>query len=434
MTEAQIYDPSDYLLEGQRSPGLAAIKPSLESTETPPPLATRDSSSDPDEEEETEKGPHREADYVLFSTFGPNYPETANFALKRLDSPPRPQPGDDVMSVDTDPHESVGPSPAAVSGVRSPGELGAKPREEDNGFEDIHEDEIEESRDSPPKINGAHIEDSKSSTKKLIPAPKLSPNKLDLKPPPLRPPPINIPTPPNQYQPDPDQLEDSLAKSPALARFTIPRLHGDPLNTLPAMQMSPPRSSTTSSPELKQTLPSLEAALSEAGTPYSASSPPFNRPSPGQTTSYTPNSAMSPPPLPLWRTHTSGSTPSDYVVSASGSTSTPNSSLIHQSPAASHPTPTSVTSDQAPRMEISAEYVTSPEGEAQDINGLAGNPNGTVYKCDIPDCTAAPFQTQYLLNSHMNVHSDTRPHFCQVPGCARGPGGQGFKRKNEMIR
>ncbi|KKK15710.1 hypothetical protein AOCH_007538, partial [Aspergillus ochraceoroseus] len=45
-----------------------------------------------------------------------------------------------------------------------------------------------------------------------------------------------------------------------------------------------------------------------------------------------------------------------------------------------------------------------------------------------------PFQTQYLLNSHANVHSQDRPHFCPIEGCSRGPGGKGFKRKNEMIR
>lgn len=56
------------------------------------------------------------------------------------------------------------------------------------------------------------------------------------------------------------------------------------------------------------------------------------------------------------------------------------------------------------------------------------------FKCDHPGCTAAPFQTQYLLNSHANVHSQTRPHFCPVPDCPRGERGKGFKRKNEMIR
>ncbi|EXJ61222.1 uncharacterized protein A1O5_12014 [Cladophialophora psammophila CBS 110553] len=56
------------------------------------------------------------------------------------------------------------------------------------------------------------------------------------------------------------------------------------------------------------------------------------------------------------------------------------------------------------------------------------------YKCTFEGCTAAPFHTQYLLNSHMNVHSNTRTHFCPIKDCPRGPGGLGFKRKNEMIR
>ncbi|KAI4956046.1 hypothetical protein J4E91_000256 [Alternaria rosae] len=56
------------------------------------------------------------------------------------------------------------------------------------------------------------------------------------------------------------------------------------------------------------------------------------------------------------------------------------------------------------------------------------------FKCDYPGCTALPFQTQYLLNSHTNVHSSNRPHYCPVKDCPRGEGGKGFKRKNEMIR
>ncbi|KAF3004234.1 hypothetical protein E8E13_007354 [Curvularia kusanoi] len=69
-------------------------------------------------------------------------------------------------------------------------------------------------------------------------------------------------------------------------------------------------------------------------------------------------------------------------------------------------------------------------------SGLANVPQGLTgsYKCEEPGCTAAPFQTQYLLNSHANVHSQTRPHFCPVKGCPRSEGGKGFKRKNEMIR
>ncbi|OAP54614.1 hypothetical protein AYL99_11062 [Fonsecaea erecta] len=56
------------------------------------------------------------------------------------------------------------------------------------------------------------------------------------------------------------------------------------------------------------------------------------------------------------------------------------------------------------------------------------------YKCTYEGCNAPPFSTQYLLNSHMNVHSNMRTHFCPVKDCPRGYGGLGFKRKNEMIR
>ncbi|KAI4603575.1 hypothetical protein KJ359_003391 [Pestalotiopsis sp. 9143b] len=56
------------------------------------------------------------------------------------------------------------------------------------------------------------------------------------------------------------------------------------------------------------------------------------------------------------------------------------------------------------------------------------------FVCTFSGCNAAPFQTQYLLNSHANVHSSVRPHYCPVKGCPRSEGGKGFKRKNEMIR
>lgn len=77
---------------------------------------------------------------------------------------------------------------------------------------------------------------------------------------------------------------------------------------------------------------------------------------------------------------------------------------------------------------------TSPGSIADrmSIDGLTSH-TGT-YVCKFQGCNAAPFQTQYLLNSHANVHSSARPHYCPVPGCSRGEGGRGFKRKNEMIR
>ncbi|KAG9512598.1 hypothetical protein KCV07_g9381, partial [Aureobasidium melanogenum] len=66
------------------------------------------------------------------------------------------------------------------------------------------------------------------------------------------------------------------------------------------------------------------------------------------------------------------------------------------------------------------------------LQSSTSSPGG--FLCDHPGCAAPPFQTQYLLNSHANVHSSSRPHYCPVKGCSRSEGGKGFKRKNEMIR
>ena len=89
--------------------------------------------------------------------------------------------------------------------------------------------------------------------------------------------------------------------------------------------------------------------------------------------------------------------------------------------------------------------------DRMSIDGIT-NPQIGGFRCAYPNCTAAPFHTQvsfqaflpynvqpliplkYLLNSHANVHSSNRPHYCSVKGCPRSEGGKGFKRKNEMIR
>ncbi|KAL3457052.1 hypothetical protein BJX64DRAFT_27855 [Aspergillus heterothallicus] len=98
-------------------------------------------------------------------------------------------------------------------------------------------------------------------------------------------------------------------------------------------------------------------------------------------------------------------------------------SIASRSPATNYPTPT----EHAPPGSCEPVNYVSPQGSVPPA------PAGT-FKCDHPGCNAAPFQTQYLLNSHANVHSQDRPHFCPIEGCTRGPGGKGFKRKNEMIR
>ncbi|KAK1835069.1 metallothionein expression activator [Podospora conica] len=71
---------------------------------------------------------------------------------------------------------------------------------------------------------------------------------------------------------------------------------------------------------------------------------------------------------------------------------------------------------------------------AEPLEGLSIHSATAQYRCTFQGCNAAPFQTQYLLNSHANVHSSSRPHYCPVSTCPRSEGGKGFKRKNEMIR
>ncbi len=67
------------------------------------------------------------------------------------------------------------------------------------------------------------------------------------------------------------------------------------------------------------------------------------------------------------------------------------------------------------------------------IDGIT-SPQLGGFVCTYPGCTAQPFQTLYLLNTHRNVHSSLRSHYCKVKGCPRSEGGKGFKRKNEFIR
>ncbi|ODA80528.1 hypothetical protein RJ55_03487 [Drechmeria coniospora] len=96
---------------------------------------------------------------------------------------------------------------------------------------------------------------------------------------------------------------------------------------------------------------------------------------------------------------------------------------------------TTVTVGETPNTDRSASTpaTVASVADRMSIDGIT-NPPVASYICGYSGCTAPPFQTQYLLNSHRNVHSSARPHFCPVKGCSRSEGGKGFKRKNEMIR
>ncbi|KAJ5403687.1 hypothetical protein N7509_003558 [Penicillium cosmopolitanum] len=196
------------------------------------------------------------------------------------------------------------------------------------------------------------------------------------------------------------------------------------LNAISPYSYPPSSSSQNDSPHDRQ-LTRQFFPPSQMPTPYSHFSPvsakdASNNPSPATSSYWRPPLPAPPPPPPppppSQPAETPHHAPTPYDMSP----------MTAKSPATSYPTPTE---QIAP---------TPPAGERAAFNAAPQPPNGLTvpgsYKCTHPGCTAAPFQTQYLLNSHANVHSQDRPHFCPVDGCPRGLGGKGFKRKNEMMR
>ncbi|KAL4929319.1 uncharacterized protein BDV17DRAFT_290963 [Aspergillus undulatus] len=187
---------------------------------------------------------------------------------------------------------------------------------------------------------------------------------------------------------------------------------------------------------------SIPPALPPSLPPVSAVSPPLTRVDPSPREPYRLAPLQPPPKIPPSPySHLSpASSQAISAVSSPVSTQTywrnskppppypydPPSTASNRSPALNYPTPIERTSTVVGGCDPGG-YAPSPQGT------VPSGPTGT-FKCSHPGCNAAPFQTQYLLNSHANVHSQDRPHFCPIEGCPRGPGGKGFKRKNEMIR
>lgn len=225
--------------------------------------------------------------------------------------------------------------------------------------------------------------------------------------------------------------------------ITSPKAMGD--GALPPLQMDSPKSdfSTRSLPSIK----SIEAQLGdfqrlsterpfyldEIGSPRS-----HGGPYPVSPTSCMPRlppisgSHTSPPVSPhdAFTRHMGSpgavpTTSSQYQFLANGALT--NRSNADYSSSATGETPGTDQSGSTPATSTSV--VTDP----MSLDNIS-NPMGPGYQCTEPGCHAPPFQTQYLLSSHANVHSSARPHYCPVPGCPRGEAGKGFKRKNEMIR
>jgi hypothetical protein len=484
MSELDYLDPDD-VIKANHTPVFEATRPNYTAAETPPPLVLEDTS-------ESSAGSGRSVgrgktaskhrlgrtrpslcDEVLIGQLAPNRPEIAAHAGKHaLDSGSQSEADDRGVEGedegDSDQESMNGMRDGApVETHTDPVDMAVRASEvlkahtlrdiemlKAHTVPDTEMPDVPESPQNDAKANvmkyGVLQQDSRPSTAATEPpSPVIKLQKFDVRPPPLI---TSLKSPKRNFGDE----EDSIATSPALAKFIT---QGNPDNILPKMQKSPPPKSTSArSPEVNgQTLPSLKTALSmsetsSSGISYHSAtaghSPSMTRPSPGQHMSgYVPSPAsynqpspsingMSPPSMPAHRSYgwphpptrdgsQSTSTPSEYT--SNHSQSTPSSAITNPSPANSYPTPNSAHQRQ------------DSEGTPHANGGSpASNGNGTStinsFKCIYPGCTSIAFQTQYLLNSHANVHSSSRPHFCSVPGCNRGPGGKGFKRKNEMIR
>ncbi|KAJ5179142.1 hypothetical protein N7492_002352 [Penicillium capsulatum] len=423
---SDIYDSDDAM---NRSPPLVAQKIKYEVEEPPPPFV---SAADRDAPEKSAKGtsdrsrkPHlpesqtqtRHGDSVLISYLAPQCPDIADYARDH---------------------------PLSLSGW-SP--------KQDGGLDRPKRDGSNESSSTGPRLPGTGgVTRPRSPPIRFPTLPPPAPPPRDINNDPRRPRLLSITAPPDRRTSEDrprlsPPFKDSTNASPE-SRVTLPSLQSlqspasscagtlpdtGSANTqvLPSIQCA---LGNLSQSELGSARPSLPSAFPYSSTPVSATSrndSPHDRHLPGQfpippspfshfspvslkDASANPSPASQPsfwravPPPPPPPAETQPATP--YEMSP----------MTAKSPATNYPTPI----EQVP-----------PEGSERgsfsnpSVNGAPGN-----YKCNHPGCTAPPFQTQYLLNSHANVHSQDRPHFCPVEGCPRAIGGKGFKRKNEMMR
>ncbi|KKZ62222.1 hypothetical protein EMCG_03360 [[Emmonsia] crescens] len=252
------------------------------------------------------------------------------------------------------------------------------------------------------------------------------------------------------------RVKESVATSPTLRKYTISTSDCSAGETLPALQ-SRPKSTSAKSPENSQNLPSIGDALKGPLGPINGVPQQIYSPGTGPPPSQRRN-IQEPPP----RRHSEQYIPPP-LTSASSSFLSPESSRdmsASLSPVACPPPPSywQQAVDKGPSYShspgdhgsqftssSSTGYPTpielgnngtydSPPTHPSGHTSSSGPLNSSGFKCNYPDCRAEPFQTQYLLNSHANVHSQNRPYYCPVKGCPRAEGGKGFKRKNEMKR
>ena len=222
---------------------------------------------------------------------------------------------------------------------------------------------------------------------------------------------------------------DSAAISPMLRRFTIPNSARSPTETLPAMQQSPP-SSSSKSPNGQRSLPSLRAIQLEPlldtrspneNAPHSINRPPFplsngamNSP---PISSIAPRSAQYPSPQTRMNGNFHQSYPHGQPSPAYSDPSprdsanmSPPGKPTHSQYQVSRRTPQSeeLTPHSAEGHLSTSSFSPAPSPHHLDmdrsrpilppLSGMTGNPPMMgAFKCEHAGCTAPAFLTQYLL-------------------------------------
>ncbi|PWY86974.1 hypothetical protein BO70DRAFT_288035 [Aspergillus heteromorphus CBS 117.55] len=436
MTES--YDPDEY-------PGLQATKVDYGLKESPPPfdtgdLSPKDGGPKHDEDEATFPGSTRK-----LPEFSKPDPTSGNSVLIRHLAPNRPdiaffENEHHFRAILTDDSPQVLPKMKPRPEIPHPEPMEAQPVDQSDAERAAREALFLISPNEPKDESAPS-----ASLKEALSQPLPSSKEASLKEEPQQTPP-NIPhllphpfIPQERKLSDPDSRLSKLLITPTEPTAQLPALHSSALgnsldHSLPSLQTAlagvtdvPPHSSAAR----------INGTSSYTLPPVTASSPPISR---SDTVWEHQRLGQFPPPQVPPSPYSHLSPASSKEMSAMSSPASQQSywrpplkadlnyltspyeaapSTV-KSPATSYPTPT----DQTPAATCDRPYSTPSNGVVPTC----------TYKCRHPGCTAAPFQTQYLLNSHANVHSQDRPHFCPIDGCPRGPGGKGFKRKNEMIR
>ncbi|KAJ9154721.1 Krueppel-like factor 11 [Pleurostoma richardsiae] len=221
----------------------------------------------------------------------------------------------------------------------------------------------------------------------------------------------------------PRRLGPILAHRPADAMS--PPNDGIQRGELPPIHMASPRSDTNVLPSIRD---HLGDQLAEGASP--AFSGPFHSP-PAVFPPLSRISSHGSPPVSPQDYRNSLTSPGHPLLSANHHYF-PYANGVPQRSGAEY----SSSNTETPSTDHSASTPATSTSIADHLSihgAIYSNPEGS-YICTFAGCKAPPFQTQYLLNSHANVHSSARPHYCPVQGCPRSEGGKGFKRKNEMIR